>query len=59
MQFTLKGKHGETVEFEDVAKNSGPYLARRYRMVVTGSNGVKKADVEIDVEDIKRLAKAS
>jgi hypothetical protein len=58
MQFTLKGKYGETVEFVDVAKNIGQGTAR-YRMVVTGSDGVKKADVEIDVEDIKRLAKAS
>jgi hypothetical protein len=58
MQFTLKGKHGETVEFTDVTGQvRGTSL--RYRMVVNGSDGVKKADVEIDVEDIKRLAKAS
>ena len=56
MQFTLKGKHGETVDFKDVTGLQGK---ARYRMVVTGSNGVKHADVEIDVEDIKRLAKAS
>ena len=58
MQFTLKGRYGETVEFVDVAKNIGHGTAR-YRMVVKDSNGVKHADVEIDVEDIKRLAKAS
>jgi hypothetical protein len=58
MQFILKGKHGETVEFTDVTGQvRGTSL--RYRMVVNGSDGVKKADVEIDVEDIKRLAKAS
>jgi hypothetical protein len=58
MQFTLKGKHGETVEFTDQGdqvRGTSP----RYRMVVWGSDGVKKGDVEIDVEDIKRLAKAS
>ena len=58
MQFTLKGKHGETVEFTDIVgqvRGTSP----RYRMVVKGSDGVKKTDVEIDVEDIKRLAKAS
>ena len=58
MQFTLKGKHGETVEFTDVTGQVRG-TSSRYRMVVKGSDGVKKADVEIDVEDIKRLAKAS
>jgi len=55
MQFTLKGKHGETVEFQDVTGQG----KARYRMVVTSSDGTEKAHVEIDVEDIKRLAKAS
>jgi len=58
MQFTLKGRHDETVEFTDIVgqvRGTSP----RYRMVVKGSDGVKTSDVEIDVEDIKRLAKAS
>jgi hypothetical protein len=57
MQFTLKGKHGETVAFEDIVGRVNGQA--RYRMVVTSSDGVKKADVELDAEDIKRLAKAS
>ena len=57
MQFTLKGTHDETVVFEDIAGQV--HGKTNYRMVVTGSDGIRKADIRIDVEDIKRLAKAS
>ena len=57
MQITMTARHGETVEFVDIVGQV--HGKTRYRMVVKGSDGVKKADVEIDVEDIKRLAKAS
>ena len=57
MQITMTASRGETVEFVDIVGQV--HGKTRYRMVVKGSDGVKKADVEIDVEDIKRLAKAS
>ena len=57
MQITMTARHGETVEFVDIVGQV--HGKARYRMVVKGSDGVKKADVEIDIEDIKRLAKAS
>ena len=58
MKIILKGRYGEVVEFEDVT-SSPSRGAATYRMVVTSSDGTEKAHVELLVEDIKRLAKAS